>query len=214
MQRLCSLFNPLGRRADQNRGVSSARGWFLRGRVAFDAGTGYRSLGFVGSDRGLVFGTAGRPLSNSDPNSRTIGGPVSSESKSGYGYRYLQLKTFESRTERFASSLQVSPTTAAVSIRKIGLRVAITQVDRAQILQESVMLAVAARLISMEPFDWVQRVIGTWREVSFPLNGDDLVAVGFSGPQIGRLLTEIKTWWAENRFEPDRAQCLEYLKNR
>ena len=92
-----------------------------------------------------------------------------------------------------------------------GLRVAITQVDRDQILQESVMLAVAARLISMETFDWVQRVIGTWREVSFPLNGDDLMAVGFSGPQIGLLLTEIKTWWAENRFEPDRAQCLDYL---
>lgn len=46
----------------------------------------------------------------------------------------------------------------------------------------------------------------------FPLAGRDLLARGIpAGPEVGRLLEEVRGWWEAEDFRPDRAACLERL---
>lgn len=47
----------------------------------------------------------------------------------------------------------------------------------------------------------------------FPLNGDDVLALGIgSGQLVGALLAEVERWWIDQDFKPDRAACLAQLK--
>lgn len=48
----------------------------------------------------------------------------------------------------------------------------------------------------------------------FPLRGQDVINLGGQhGPEIGRALHAVKTWWRENDFRPDRESCLDQLKD-
>jgi hypothetical protein len=48
---------------------------------------------------------------------------------------------------------------------------------------------------------------------SFPLLGRDALALGVAeGPELGDLLDEVETWWAERDFEPSRKACLARLR--
>jgi poly(A) polymerase len=54
-----------------------------------------------------------------------------------------------------------------------------------------------------------------WKKIALPVKGRDVLALGVeNGPEVGRLLKEIETWWIENDFTPDRAECLKKLKLR
>jgi poly(A) polymerase len=54
-----------------------------------------------------------------------------------------------------------------------------------------------------------------WKKIALPVKGRDVLALGVeNGPEVGRLLKEIETWWIENDFMPDRAECLKKLKLR
>ncbi|MCP4330921.1 MAG: CCA tRNA nucleotidyltransferase [Alphaproteobacteria bacterium] len=51
-----------------------------------------------------------------------------------------------------------------------------------------------------------------WSRPSFPLNGDDVLALGVvAGPEVGVLLRTIESWWVGEDFGPDRAACLARL---
>ena len=50
---------------------------------------------------------------------------------------------------------------------------------------------------------------GSWLVSPMPISGQDLLALGFpEGPDLGRLLTALDTWWVENDFAPDRNAML------
>ena len=52
-----------------------------------------------------------------------------------------------------------------------------------------------------------------WRSPKLPLDGDDLLAEGLRpGPQLGKVLAAVETWWLERDFAPDRAACLAYAR--
>lgn len=52
-----------------------------------------------------------------------------------------------------------------------------------------------------------------WSPPVFPLNGDDVAALGVpQGPLVGRLLGAVEGWWEEGDFTADRAACLECLR--
>ena len=54
-----------------------------------------------------------------------------------------------------------------------------------------------------------------WRPVTFPLRGEDAVALGLvPGPEIGRLLGEVEAWWEASDFKATRRACLAELKRR
>jgi poly(A) polymerase len=52
-----------------------------------------------------------------------------------------------------------------------------------------------------------------WRAPIFPVTGNDVKKLGLdAGPEVGRLLKKVESWWLEHEFRPDRAACLEKLK--
>ena len=54
-----------------------------------------------------------------------------------------------------------------------------------------------------------------WRPVALPVSGADLRAAGVpTGPEVGRLLAEVESWWIDGDFRADRAACLEELHAR
>jgi poly(A) polymerase len=53
----------------------------------------------------------------------------------------------------------------------------------------------------------------TWRKPVFPLDGNDVMALGVvEGPQIGIMLRDIEQWWIESGFTPDRKTLLGRLE--
>ena len=56
------------------------------------------------------------------------------------------------------------------------------------------------------------RFAAGWRAPRFPLTGADLLAAGIPpGPDLGRMLTALESWWIAADFAPDRAACLARL---
>lgn len=52
----------------------------------------------------------------------------------------------------------------------------------------------------------------TWQAPKFPLGGAEVMAAGVGkGPEVGRLLRELETWWIEQDFAPDRAALMHRL---
>ena len=54
--------------------------------------------------------------------------------------------------------------------------------------------------------------IEQWKEPTFQVTGEDVLALGISeGPEVGRLLEAVEDWWIEQDFAPDRAALLKKL---
>lgn len=52
-------------------------------------------------------------------------------------------------------------------------------------------------------------ILQDWEVPVLPVGGQELMKEGISaGPEIGRLLRLIETWWIENDYAPDRESCL------
>ena len=59
--------------------------------------------------------------------------------------------------------------------------------------------------------------IDRWEQspAEFPLQGKDLLELGYSeGPQLGRTLATAKDWWCEQGCEPDKDQCIAFIKQK
>ena len=53
------------------------------------------------------------------------------------------------------------------------------------------------------------RLAASWTAPDFPLTGADVLALGLPpGPEVGRLLAAVRTWWEGLDFQPDRDACL------
>lgn len=78
----------------------------------------------------------------------------------------------------------------------------------------SFLLLAAARLGDIPPQALFDLVI-SYRPPSFPLDGDDVMAMGVErGPDIGRLLATVEQWWMDDDFRADRDACLDQLRQR
>lgn len=52
-----------------------------------------------------------------------------------------------------------------------------------------------------------------WERPRFPLTGHDAMAAGVAeGPEVGRVLGLVESWWLEQDFVPDHGQLMEKLK--
>ena len=50
--------------------------------------------------------------------------------------------------------------------------------------------------------------IRAWKRPEFPVGGDDALAAGLEGPQIGKVLRALEEWWMEQDFQPEREELL------
>lgn len=69
-----------------------------------------------------------------------------------------------------------------------------------------------------QPHERTERWIGligaadAWTDVLFPLRGRDAMDLGIPhGPEIGRLLKRVETWWEDEDFRPDFEACRKKL---
>lgn len=52
-----------------------------------------------------------------------------------------------------------------------------------------------------------------WKDKTLPVKGRDVLALGVeNGPEVGRLLREVESWWIGEDFAPDRDACLARLR--
>lgn len=61
---------------------------------------------------------------------------------------------------------------------------------------------------------WLElwRAAADWTPVTLPVAGGDVLGLGVPrGPDIGRLLAQVESWWIEKDFRPGRAACLDRL---
>lgn len=78
-----------------------------------------------------------------------------------------------------------------------------------------VLLEAAFRGLGREAVEPALAAAASWRPVSFPLAGRDLLARGIPpGAAMGRLLKDLEAWWEERDYRPDRDACLAELERR
>ncbi len=64
-------------------------------------------------------------------------------------------------------------------------------------------------------FNWesARGVLEKWEPRTFPLKGDDILAMGLSpGPRVGDILHAVEAWWVAQNFVPDYAACVDYAR--
>lgn len=65
-----------------------------------------------------------------------------------------------------------------------------------------------------EAAGWLEQLAeaDTWTPPVFPLGGRDVLRLGVpAGPDVGRLLGQVRQWWRDGGFAADRAACLARL---
>ena len=70
------------------------------------------------------------------------------------------------------------------------------------------------RLPSERKQSWIALLerAAIWQGPNFPLNGQDVKALGIEpGPQIGKLLSLVEDWWESGRYKANRQDCLDRL---
>ncbi len=84
-----------------------------------------------------------------------------------------------------------------------------------ELYRDRLLLAAAARGVGRRRVAPLLRLAEGWRPPQFPLKGRDLVAAGIApGPQIGKLLAALETWWIKGDFRATAAQCRAELNRR
>ena len=56
--------------------------------------------------------------------------------------------------------------------------------------------------------------VRVWRRPDFPIGGDDALAAGLQGQEIGQALSRVAKAWVESDFDLDREALLELLRAR
>lgn len=141
---------------------------------------------------------------------RRVGALLPPDEKSaGEAARHLKVSTVE-RTRLIAMAGAVSHPPEMASdqaLRRLRHRLSKeTMVDLALVLW--------AESGNEEPSAAAIDIALSWTPPAFPLSGQDVTALGVkSGPDIGRLLAAVETWWIAEDFAPGRAACLARLRD-
>ncbi|MBI3441158.1 MAG: CCA tRNA nucleotidyltransferase [Proteobacteria bacterium] len=76
----------------------------------------------------------------------------------------------------------------------------------------NLLLLSAARSSRKGNLDQLYHVATTFRAPRFPLTGADVLNLGYTpGPEVGRVLAGIESWWIDQDFSPGRTECLQKL---
>jgi poly(A) polymerase len=76
----------------------------------------------------------------------------------------------------------------------------------------SLLLLASARENTRDNLDDLYRAATSFRAPRFPLLGEDVLKLGWKeGPDVGRILGEMRDWWMEKDFRPGRTECLAKL---
>lgn len=123
-----------------------------------------------------------------------------------------------SREERLRlGDLIGPPFAAAVDMDVRDLRHALHRFGAARLrdllLLDLVHRRVAGEAVPQAHLDRAMAEVDAWTPKPFPLQGRDAIAAGIkAGPNLGRWLAEVETWWVDQDFQPSRDECLARLQ--
>jgi poly(A) polymerase len=79
--------------------------------------------------------------------------------------------------------------------------------------RDLVLLAAAEGRFDRDRLAELLALAADWTPPPYPIAGRDVTALGIPpGPRVGRLLAQVRQWWEERDFAPDRAACLARLR--
>ena len=85
----------------------------------------------------------------------------------------------------------------------------------AERVQDLLLLEAAREDADAAALEGAKQALADWRSPAFPLQGRDLMTLGFeAGPALGRTLAALEDWWIEADYAPDRQACLAEAKRR
>lgn len=100
---------------------------------------------------------------------------------------------------------ELSQTARRAALQKLG----------PDIYRDLLMLNAATNHVSSVEILELLAEASAWRHIPFPLKGQDALDRGVAaGPEVGRLIAEVESWWATRDFRPDRDACLAELDRR
>jgi poly(A) polymerase len=114
-----------------------------------------------------------------------------------------------------APAAPVTPELDSRALRRTLRRLGADTARDLVLLQWAGRLAVAPRQGEGGNRRWTDLLaaVDAWRPVELPIKGRDALALGVPhGPRVGALLARVEAWWEAEDYRPDRAACLERLK--
>src|SRR5262245_23486571 len=84
--------------------------------------------------------------------------------------------------------------------------------DGVEAVRDRLLLDAAAAPAPPAAIDAALTTVERWNRPSFPLRGEDVMALGVAGPRVGQLLAAVESWWMAGGFRADRAACLAELR--
>jgi len=121
-----------------------------------------------------------------------------------------KLKFSNMETKRFKDMIMLSGKIRGKKLTREFLRRLLYQAGR-ETVRDGVLLSAAKGKTAGLPK--ALAVIDAWENPFFPVQGKDVVRLGFKpGPQIGRIVRAVESWWCGKDFRPEREACLEELK--
>ncbi|MHA1545467.1 MAG: CCA tRNA nucleotidyltransferase [Alphaproteobacteria bacterium] len=107
--------------------------------------------------------------------------------------------------KRYSAQANLTPALSAGDINAALYRLG------APAFADCVLFNWSARQASAQQSDWqaLLDLARDWAAPHFPLTGADLIDAGLApGPQMGAMLEQLRTYWAQENFRPDRAALL------
>jgi poly(A) polymerase len=116
-----------------------------------------------------------------------------------------------------APRVAIGPDLDAIATRRALHHVGAAEFRDLVLLAWAERRSLEARLSAEETLAWTSLLDAAkaWQPVELPIKGGDLMALGLPhGPEIGRHLAAIESWWEERDYRPDRDTCLAEARRR
>ena len=110
--------------------------------------------------------------------------------------------------------LTISPDIIAVDLKRALHRLGSEMIRDLALLAWAGELAITPHLTKVRTESWIAilKTCKNWEDVTFPLKGGDVTALGIEeGPRIGKLLACVEEWWEKGGYIAGRKNCLNRL---
>lgn len=110
---------------------------------------------------------------------------------------------------------EVGPDVGETALRRALHRHGSAAVTDMALLAWAEELAVTARPPTGRNQAWVGllEAAAAWTDVAFPVRGRDAIELGMTpSREMGRVLKSVEAWWEDNDYRPDRAACMDKLR--
>jgi len=80
-----------------------------------------------------------------------------------------------------------------------------------ELVIDHIIFAVMEKKLTKTVFLMLFEEIKNFKLKEFPINGADLIKLGFKeGKRIGNVLIETRKWWIKNNYQPLKKQCINF----